>query len=66
MFETAGNAAAYFVDRHAEGARRDHPAFREAGGAGRTLTYGELGGAAPASAPCSRAMAWSGRTASRC
>jgi 4-hydroxybenzoate-CoA ligase len=43
MFETAGNAAAYFVDRHAEGARRDHPAFREAGGAGRTLTYGELG-----------------------
>ena len=43
MFETAGNAAAYFVDRHAQGARRDHPAFREAGGAGRTLTYGELG-----------------------
>jgi 4-hydroxybenzoate-CoA ligase len=42
MFETAGNAAAYFVDRHAEGARRDHPAFREAGGRGRTLTYGEL------------------------
>ncbi|HXT09878.1 MAG TPA: benzoate-CoA ligase family protein [Roseiarcus sp.] len=43
MFETTGNAAAYFVDRHAEGPRRDHPVFREAGGAGRTLTYGELG-----------------------
>jgi len=43
MIETVGNAAAYFVDRHAEGPRRDHPAFREAGGAGRTLTYGELG-----------------------
>ena len=43
MVETAGNAAAYFVDRHAHGARRDHPAFRDAGGAGRTLTYGELG-----------------------
>jgi 4-hydroxybenzoate-CoA ligase len=42
MFETAGNAAAYFVDRHAEGPRRDHPAFREAGGAARALTYGEL------------------------
>jgi 4-hydroxybenzoate-CoA ligase len=43
MFETAGNAAAYFVDRHAQGPRRDHPAFREAGGAGRTLSYGQLG-----------------------
>jgi 4-hydroxybenzoate-CoA ligase len=43
MFEIAGNAASYFVDRHAEGPRRDHPAFVEAGGAGRTLTYGQLG-----------------------
>jgi 4-hydroxybenzoate-CoA ligase len=43
MVDIAGNAAAYFVDRHATGARRDHPAFREAGGAERTLTYGELG-----------------------
>ena len=42
MFEVAGNAAAYFVDRHAEGDRADHPAFCEAGGAGRTLTYREL------------------------
>ncbi len=42
MFETAGNAAEYFLDRHAEGPRREHLAFREAGGAGRTLTYGEL------------------------
>ena len=32
MFDIAGNAAAHFVDRHAQGARRDHPAFREAGG----------------------------------
>ncbi len=45
MIDIAGNAAAYFVDRHANGARRDHPAFREAGGAERTLTYGELGSA---------------------
>jgi 4-hydroxybenzoate-CoA ligase len=43
MIDIAGNAAAYFVDRHADSARRDHPAFREAGGAGRTLTYGDLG-----------------------
>ena len=43
MYEVAGNAAAYFVDRHAEGPARDHRAFIEAGGAGRTLTYGELG-----------------------
>ena len=43
MYEVAGNAAAYFVDRHAEGPAKDHPAFIEAGGEGRTLTYGELG-----------------------
>jgi 4-hydroxybenzoate-CoA ligase len=42
MFATQANAAAWFVDRHAEGARRDHPAFIEAGGAGRRLTYGQL------------------------
>ena len=43
MFEAEANAAAWFVDRHARGARRDHVAFVEAGGEGRRLTYGELG-----------------------
>jgi 4-hydroxybenzoate-CoA ligase len=43
MYEVAANAAAYFVDRHAEGPRRDHPAFIEAATSGRTLTYGDLG-----------------------
>ena len=43
MREAAGNAAEWFVDRHAAGDRRDHVAFCEAGGAQRTLTYGELG-----------------------
>ena len=43
MYEAAGNAAAYFVDRHAEGPAKHHPAFVEAGGEGRRLTYGELG-----------------------
>lgn len=43
MFEAEANAAAWFVDRHAHGARRDHVAFVEAGGEGRRLTYGELG-----------------------
>jgi len=42
MFEVEANAAAWFVDRHAEGARRDHSAFVEAGGAGRRLSYGDL------------------------
>ena len=42
MFEAQANAAAWFVDRHAQGARRDHVAFVEAGGAGRSLTYGDL------------------------
>ena len=37
-----GNAAVYFVDRHAEGPAREKTAFIEAGGAGRALTYGEL------------------------
>lgn len=36
------NAAVYFVDRHAAEGRRDKPAFREADGAKRSLTYGEL------------------------
>ena len=43
MYEVAGNAAAYFVDRHATSERRDHPAFIEASGLGRRLSYGELG-----------------------
>ena len=37
-----GNAAVYFVDRHAVGAARDKPAFVEAAGLGRSLTYGAL------------------------
>ena len=43
MFEAEANAGAWFVDRHAQGARRDHIAFVEAGAAGLRLTYGELG-----------------------
>jgi 4-hydroxybenzoate-CoA ligase len=43
MYEVAANAAAYFVDRHAEGPRRDHPAFVEAAAGGRTLSYRQLG-----------------------
>jgi 4-hydroxybenzoate-CoA ligase len=42
MFDTQANAASWFVDRHAAGPRRDHPAFVEAGGAGRRLSYGDL------------------------
>ena len=42
MFEAAANAGAWFVDRHAKSDRRDHPAFIEAGGAGRRLSYGDL------------------------
>lgn len=38
----AGNAASYFVDRHIGEGRADKPAFREADGEKRTLTYGEL------------------------
>ena len=37
-----GNASVYFVDRHAAGAMRDKPAFIEAAGAERSLTYGDL------------------------
>lgn len=37
-----GNAAVFFVDRHAEQGRADHVAFREATGARRTMTYGDL------------------------
>ncbi len=36
------NAALYFVDRHVTQGRGDKPAFREADGAKRSLTYGEL------------------------
>ena len=38
----SGNAALYFVDRHVAEGRAGKPAFREAGGARRTLTYGHL------------------------
>lgn len=37
-----GNAAIYFVDRHLEEGRDEVCAFREAAGANRELTYGEL------------------------
>ena len=37
-----GNAAVYFVDRHIAEGRAAKPAFREADGQKRTLTYGEL------------------------
>lgn len=36
------NAALYFVDRHMHEGRADKPAFREAAGQKRTLTYGGL------------------------
>ena len=42
MDSIADNAATFFVDRLAEGARAGHTAFIEADGAGRSLTYGEL------------------------
>jgi len=38
-----GNAAVYFVDRHAEGQLAGKVAFVESDGAQRSLTYGELG-----------------------
>ncbi|SPJ27143.1 benzoate-CoA ligase family protein [Falsiruegeria mediterranea] len=38
----SGNAAQYFVDRHVNEGRGDRPAFREAGGEKRSLTYGAL------------------------
>ena len=42
MAETSENAAVYFVDRHAEGDRRDKIAFLEADGEKRSLTYEAL------------------------
>ena len=36
------NAALWFVDRHLSEGRADKPAFIEAGGAKRTITYAEL------------------------
>lgn len=39
---TNGNAAVYFVDRHVDEGRADKTAFREADGARRSLSYGEL------------------------
>ncbi|WP_425044973.1 benzoate-CoA ligase family protein [Primorskyibacter sp. S87] len=38
----SGNAALYFVDRHAQEGRSDKTAFREAAGNRQSLTYGEL------------------------
>ncbi|KUJ73241.1 4-hydroxybenzoate--CoA ligase [Ruegeria marisrubri] len=38
----SGNAALYFVDRHLRDGNGDRPAFREAAGQKRTMTYGEL------------------------
>ncbi len=43
MFDVEANAAFWFVDRHAQGPRREHPAFVETGEAGRTLSYAQLG-----------------------
>ena len=37
-----GNAATYFVDRHMDEGRADKTAFREAAGARRSLSYGQL------------------------
>jgi 4-hydroxybenzoate-CoA ligase len=42
MAEPNGNAAAYFVDRHADSAYRAKSAFIEAAGAGRSLSYAGL------------------------
>ena len=39
---STGNAANYFVDRHANSAIADKPAFIESDGAKRTITYGQL------------------------
>lgn len=40
--QQAGNAAVYFVDRHMSEGRVSHPAFIEAAGRKREMTYGEL------------------------
>ncbi len=37
-----GNAVEYFVDRHVAEGRADRPAFREASGQKRRITYGQL------------------------
>lgn len=37
-----GNAALWFVDRHQQEGRSEKIAFREAAGAKRSITYGEL------------------------
>ena len=42
MSDANGNAATYFVDRHALGNNPDKPAFIESDGAKRSLTYAEL------------------------
>ena len=42
MIDAVGNAAVYFVDRHADSAIRDKTAYVEADGAGRSLSYAEL------------------------
>ncbi|SLN70389.1 4-hydroxybenzoate--CoA/benzoate--CoA ligase [Falsiruegeria litorea R37] len=44
----SGNAAQYFVDRHVNEGRGDCPAFREAAGEKRSLTYGALANGAGA------------------
>ena len=36
------NAAVYFVDRHIDEGRADKPAFAEADGAKRSISYGNL------------------------
>ncbi|MEX0337578.1 MAG: AMP-binding protein, partial [Arenibacterium sp.] len=40
--QEAGNAAVYFVDRHLTEGRGSHPAFIEAAGRKRVMSYGEL------------------------
>ena len=42
MIDASGNAALYFVDRHANGAIRDKTAYVEADGARRSLSYAQL------------------------
>ncbi len=52
-----GNAATWFVDRHVNEGRGDKPAFREAAGQKRELTYGDL---AVASNKCAGALSRAG------
>jgi 4-hydroxybenzoate-CoA ligase len=42
MAQVNGNASVYFLDRQATGAQADHPAFIEADGKQRTITYRQL------------------------